>query len=90
MKKVRVEFRNKCAEANTPCWLCGQAIDYEAGQQDYDNGARFQLDHAYPVSTHPQHREDVANFRASHALCNQKRGNKAPSAGLGVLSEDWY
>lgn len=87
---LRKKFREECQAADARCWLCGQAIDYEAGPEDYHVEHRFQLDHAYPVSTHPQYREDPANFRPSGALCNQRRGNKNPDAGLGVLSEEWY
>lgn len=86
MKTVRRHFREECKAKDEPCWLCGQrTIDYETqGEPD-----SFSLDHFYPVSTHPEFITDPANFRASHSLCNTKRGNAAPTAGLGTTSEDW-
>lgn len=86
MQKVRKEFRAICMEENRPCWLCGMRdIDYESqGEND-----SFSLDHHWPVSTHPEHREDPQNFLASHLLCNIRRSNKSPKAGLGDTSQDW-
>lgn len=89
MKQSRVTFRAQCAAHNQPCWLCGQAIDYDASPTDTTNKDRFQLDHFYPVSTHPQFTEDPTNYRASHADCNNKRGNRAPTADLGIPSRSW-
>lgn len=88
MQKLKTAFKAECAEADASCWLCGQPIEYEP--LDNTDPSRFELDHYYPVSTHPQHAEDPANFRASHAECNRRRGNKAPAPGLGSLSRQWY
>ncbi|ALE05518.1 hypothetical protein AL755_08555 [Arthrobacter sp. ERGS1:01] len=85
-RQQRATFRTQCAEANEPCWLCSQAIDYRIKWPEED---AFELDHLYPRSTHPQHAEDPTNFRASHRLCNQKRSNKMPTGGLGTLSRQW-
>lgn len=83
-------FRAQCAETNTPCWLCGQPIDYTADSDDYSNGDRFELDHYYPYSTRPDLAEDPANFRAAHADCNRTRGNTTKTHTLaGTLSRDW-
>lgn len=90
MQRLRRTFREECAAANLPCWLCGQEINYAARPDDHHDTTRFQLDHFFPVSTHMEYAEDPANFRASHALCNQQRGNKMPEGGLGSLSEEWY
>ena len=93
---LRKIFRAECADLYTPnwdgtlgqafCWLCGKPIDYAlpAGHPDAWN-----LDHAWPVSTHPELAEDPANFRPSHADCNERRGDKAPFIALGTPSEDW-
>lgn len=100
MQKQKAEFRAECATwqdelmqsdkvAGRPCWLCGMPIDYEAPHDDYENGARYQLDHYYPASTHPEHFEDPANFRPSHAKCNQVRGNQPPRPSLGIPSRQW-
>lgn len=88
--ELRAEYRAECAEANAPCWICSQHhIDYEAPFDDWTNDDRFQLDHFYPVSTHPDLQEDPANFRPSAAGCNRDRGNGPPRPGLGILSQDW-
>ena len=85
-KKLRKEFHEHSANTNAPCWLCKQPIDYRVEWPEDD---AFELDHLYPVSTHPEHAEDPANFRASHRLCNNKRSNKTPIGGLGNPSRKW-
>lgn len=88
--KDRAAFRAQCKADNAPCWLCGQRhIDYEAKHDDYDNGDRFELDHFYPVSTHPELQHDTANFRPSAHTCNNDRSNDDARAGLGILSQEW-
>lgn len=84
---LRAEFRAECEEAGALCWLCGLPIEYGAGQYDED---AFELDHFFPVSTHPEKAEDPQNFRPSHRRCNQVRGNGAPRPGLGATSVDWF
>ena len=65
--KLRAIFLDGCKEANAPCWLCGQPIDYRIPHNDPVTGAvnreAFELDHAYPRSTHPELAEDPSNFR---------------------------
>lgn len=88
--KDRAAFRAECKKTNAPCWLCGaQHIDYDAPHDDYDNDDRFELDHYYPVSTHPELQHDPANFRPSAHGCNNDRGNGPPRPGLGILSQAW-
>lgn len=89
----RTKFLAACKERGTPCWLCGQAIDYTIPWKDPHTGQinddAFELDHLYPRSTHPELSEDPGNFRASHRSCNRERSNKMPRAGLGGLSRVW-
>lgn len=85
-RQLRKTFRSQCEQANTQCWLCSQPIDYTIPWPDEQS---FELDHLYPRSTHPQHAEDPANFRASHRACNNKRSNKMPVGGLGTLKRNW-
>lgn len=87
MQAQKLKFKGECKDADARCWLCSQPINYEP--IDDNDPSRFELDHYYPVSTHPEHQEDPANFRPSHAECNRRRGNKAPAPGLGTLSRDW-
>lgn len=85
-KARRKIFKEECRQANTPCWLCGHAdVDFDTVGEDDS----FELDHFYPTSTHAQFIADPANFRCSHRLCNMRRSNKAPSAGLGSTSQEW-
>ncbi|WP_301149001.1 HNH endonuclease [Mycobacterium simiae] len=92
-RMLRATFREDCRTFVNPdgtvgahCWLCGRAIDYSLAG-DHPEG--FNLDHAHPVSTHPELAEDPANFRPSHCDCNHRRGNRAPFIELGTPSEDW-
>ena len=87
---LRTEFKAACAAENAPCWLDGLPIDYAAAFDDYGNDDRFELDHYFPVSTHPELQEDPANFRASHAGCNNARSNGEPLLELGVPSREWF
>lgn len=89
-KQLRTKFRQECETENHPCWLCSQPIDYDAAFDDYANDDRFELDHYYPVSTHPELEEDPANFRPSHAGCNNAKSNRTVTGTLaGTLSRDW-
>lgn len=92
-RHLRKRFKEQCAQADAPCWLCGQPIDYTLARLDpYTNTVNddaFELDHLYPRSTHPHLAEDPANFRPSHAGCNRERGNKNPKPGLGATSRTW-
>lgn len=85
----RADFRALCEAMNANCWLCGQIIDYAAAHNDFTNDDRFQEDHFFPVSTHPELQEDPENKRPSHAGCNRERGNGSPPASLGIPSRDW-
>lgn len=85
-KQQRVEFRRKCRATNTPCWLCGKPIDFDLPRQHPDS---FNLDHAIPKSERNDLAEDTANFRPSHKVCNESRGNQAPKIPIGQPSENW-
>lgn len=88
--KDRAEFKAKCKAENAPCWLDGMNhIDYDAPHDDYKNDDRFELDHFYPVSTHPELQHDRSNFRASAHGCNNERSNGNPRPPLGILSRQW-
>lgn len=87
--KGRDDFKAKCKTENTPCWICGLVIDYEAPSDDYRNDDRFELDHVRPVATHPEMQHDPTNWAASHAGCNRQRGSGDARPGLGTLSRQW-
>ena len=70
------------------CWICRQRIDYDADPGTTEDS--HELDHYYPVSTHPDLQEDPSNFRHAHRRCNGQRSNQAPKAGLGEQIPDWW
>jgi 5-methylcytosine-specific restriction endonuclease McrA len=69
-----------------PCWLCGQAIDYEAPADDPN---AFTVDHVKPLSLHPDLAEVESNQRAAHRRCNVGRGNRPPQLDIGEPSRCW-
>lgn len=85
-RKLRKQFRERCANARAVCWLCGQAIDYSL---PFGHPEAWEPDHYHPVATHPELAEDIANLRPSHRDCNIRRGAAAPVLGLGRQSRKW-
>ena len=81
------DYREKCKRDQPPCWLCGQAIDYDT--TDPYSPDSLQVDHMFPVSTHPDLAADQENMRPSHAGCNLSRGNSMTLPELGTTSCDW-
>ena len=84
---LRTVFRAKCAAEDLPCWMDGQPIAY--AEPDGTTDDSFELDHYYPISTHPHLEMDPANFRPSHRLCNRTRGNSAPAPPINNNSRNW-
>jgi hypothetical protein len=87
-RSLRTAFRTNCAYNELPCWLCGRPINYDLPREHPE---AFNLDHAVPVSQNIDLAEDPANFRPSHASCNQRRGNDRPHQDIpiGIPSESW-
>lgn len=88
-RKIKATYRDTCETTNAPCWLCGQPIDYSIRFTEDEEGYAyhpdaFEPDHYYPVSTHPNLREDPANLRPSHASCNRSRGDTDPADLLAI------
>ena len=86
--------RRQCFErdmaANAPCWICGGAINYAVK----DGPDSWQPDHVLEADAHPEMVLDPTNIRASHARCNNRRGQaykaaKKHAEDLGEPSEDW-
>lgn len=90
-RRLRAEFRRECEQADAPCWICRQPIDYTLtntpGQKQ--NPGTWEPDHLYPRSTHPHLAMDKAGLRASHLGCNRARGNAMVDDDLGAPSRDW-
>lgn len=85
--KLKARYRAKCEAHAVPCHLCGQPIDYSLPSGEDPNS--FEVDHFYPVDTHPELFEDPENYRASHKACNGSRGTKDVTPTLGTPSEAW-
>lgn len=85
-KQLRTEYRSKCRATHAHCWLCQKPIDYNLPREHPE---AFNLDHAIPVSARPDLAEDTKNFRPSHRVCNERRGNDDPDIDLGKPSESW-
>lgn len=85
-RALRRELRGTWAAAHTPCWLCGQPIDYtlRAG----DPGA-FELDHKLPRRTHPHLELDPRNCAPTHLRCNRGKGANVHNPVLGETTEAW-
>lgn len=75
---LKDEFRRRCAEINARCWICDQAINYDAKWKDPTS---FEADHVKPVSTHPHLALSMGNLRPSHQACNRGRGARPPAEG---------
>ena len=93
---LRKVFREQCAAAWTPCHVCNQPIDYRLKHGD---PWAWELDHLVPVIRDPSLALVVSNFRASHSVCNKRRGLLEGPAGavddeyedlLGEPSEAWF
>lgn len=80
-RKVKGEFRARCKASRARCWLCHQAIDYDAPPQTPE---AFEPDHYHPVSTHRHLAYDITNLRPSHCRCNRSRCNTPPEQGKWV------
>ena len=85
-KELRATFKRKCKANSAPCWLCGKTIDYSLPAEHPDT---FNLDHAIPRVERPDLAEDPNNFRASHRICNERRGSATPQIPIGQPSESW-
>ncbi|MEQ3835298.1 HNH endonuclease [Lawsonella clevelandensis] len=85
MQTIRKQYKHQCQQNNTPCWLCGQPINYNLPTTHQQS---FTIDHMLPYSTHPHLLEDQTNFRPAHRHCNIQRSNKTPTS-LGTLSRNW-
>lgn len=60
------------------CHLCGEPIP----QVHRDHELAYQVDHVYPVSTHPHLARVLAFMRPSHRRCNRYRSNRPLTPAL--------
>jgi len=83
---LRREMRDLWRSINAPCWLCQQAIDYDAEANTPD---ALELDHVKPRKTHPWLLLDRGNCRPSHHRCNRVKGAGGAPVSIGEPTEDW-
>jgi 5-methylcytosine-specific restriction endonuclease McrA len=88
--KLRAECFRRDRAAQAECWICHG----ERGPIDYDarpgsTPLSYAADHVLPVSTHPELELVASNVRASHAICNRMRGNRAGVDVIGQRSRQW-
>lgn len=87
-RRIRQIIANMRAARQQPCMRCGQAIDYDAlvGEPD-----AFNAGHIKAWATHPELREDPANYQPEHERCNKAAGTTDGRAtfGLGSNSRTW-
>lgn len=82
------KFKNNCYKNKPPCWICKGEIDYE---KILSSHFWFTIDHYLPKSCGGK--DNSANLRASHDLCNHRRGDAYPekTKWIGdILTGRWH
>ena len=85
-QNLRNDYRDQCEEANAPCWLCGQPINYHAAANTPN---AFELDHFLPQDDYPELALEPSNFRPAHCSCNRARGKREAPTALGPTTTKW-
>lgn len=85
-RKIRAIIGSMRERRLQPCARCGQWIDYDAAQGEPN---AFNAGHIEAWSTHPELREDPANFQPEHETCNKSVGAGKARPGLGLRSREW-
>lgn len=85
-RELRRRLYKRDRAANSPCWICGQPIDYraEAGSPD-----AWEPDHVMPVADHPELALDPGNIKPAHCSCNRSRGSGRAEASIGNPTRNW-
>lgn len=84
-------FRQACAEAGAPCWLCDQPIDYSLHR---NHRLSFTVDHVVALWTGRNVDPfDPRGWRPAHRSCNSSRGasdgNRLRRPAVDRTSRDW-
>ncbi|AWY06155.1 HNH endonuclease [Gordonia phage Suzy] len=89
-KRKRERFYLECVETEAPCWICGEPIEYldADGEPILEGPWSFSLDHYETVCAKPELEWNYDNWRASHHLCNQRRGARRPSRSIWIGSKE--
>jgi len=83
IRAIKAAMRDARAQ---PCMRCGQPIDYDAAPGEPD---AFNAGHIKAWATHPELREDPANYQQEHETCNKSAGLSNGTPGLGLRSREW-
>ena len=86
-RKLRVQLFKRDKAKNSPCWICGGAIDYSVKPSSTPDS--WEPDHRHSVHTHPELAEVPENVLPSHKSCNRSKGAKAGISNLGRKSREW-
>lgn len=86
-KRLRLRCFKRDKLNNSPCWICGGAIDYTAKPSTTPES--WEPDHKHSVKTHPELAEVPENIFPSHKSCNRSKGAKAGLNNLGNISREW-
>lgn len=84
--KRREGLKRIARRRNTPCWLCGEPIHFDA---DWKHPLSFTADHVHAVANGGSM---LGELRPAHRSCNSKRGAREPEVRV-VKPEpvtDWY
>lgn len=84
--RLCAQVRRQAQEQGTPCWLCGQPIDFNAVPRTRWS---FSLDHVLSL-VHGGDLLDPTNARPSHYGCNSKRGGATRRGRIPLhTSQTW-
>lgn len=90
MTGEKIPFINWCRDNGLLCWICGGEIIYEEDPNRHRTGDRsFSRDHYWPVSLRPDLQDIRTNWRASHKLCNNRRGSRTPNETIWIGDIYW-
>ncbi len=74
------------------CWLCGGPIDPKL---TFPHPFSFAADHVLPASKYPHLSMSRSNLRATHRICNARKGDRAkatravPTAPAMTVCSTW-
>ena len=88
---ARNVLRERVQRRGDPCAICGKPIDYTLPAR---HPMSYELDEIIPVSRGGSP-IDPDNVRATHRICNEKRGNKLDHEREAIhmsltSSRDWW
>jgi 5-methylcytosine-specific restriction endonuclease McrA len=80
-RQLRAALKRRSRAAGAPCWLCGEAIDYDLPHTD---AMSFTADHVHSLVNGG--RVDSSDLKPAHRRCNGKRQGGATRTGGPVAT----